>query len=273
MSGEYGQKIKSVLDAVPPGALVDSKWLNRHQVADSLYHDYANRGWLIRLARGVFIRPDSAFDAGQPLNWQAVAASMNMIMGIPFHVGGMTALSLHGHGHYAQMSGEERVTLYAQKLPGWLSKIKVNARFEARSLNLFSDPNLGVEPLKNTGFSFGGDASFPVSSPERAILEALDELPDGAGFDQLDMVFQGLTSLSPRKLMALLTDCRKVKVVRLFFVFADRNEHAWLKHLDKSKLDFGKGDRQLVKGGKIHPTYRITVPANFVTTGREGSDA
>ena len=269
MSGEYGQKIKSVLDAVPPGALVDSKWLNRRQVADSLYHDYAKRGWLIRLARGIFIRPDSAFDVDQPLSWQAVTASMNMIMGIQFHVGGMTALSLHGYDHYAQMSGEERVVLYAEKLPGWLSKIKVDARFEERSLKLFSDSQLGVELLKNTGFSLGGDASFPVSSPERAILEGIDALPEGPGFDQLDMVFQGLANLSPRRLMALLTDCRKVKVIRLFFVFADRHGHAWLKHLDKSNLDFGKGDRQLVKGGKIHPTYRITVPATFATMGGE----
>jgi hypothetical protein len=268
MNGEYGQKIKSVLDAVPPGALVDSKWLNRHQVADSLYHDYANRGWLKRLAHGVYLRPASTYDADQPLNWQAVAASMDMVMEIPFHVGGMTALSLHGHGHYAQMSGDERVALYAEKLPGWLSKIKVDARFEGRGLKLFSDPKLGIEPLKNNGFSFGADASFPVSNPERAILEALDELPDGAGFDQLDMVFQGLTSLSPRKLMALLTDCRKVKVVRLFFVFADRHGHAWLKHLDKSKLDFGNGDRQLVKGGKIHPRYRIMVPEEIVRKER-----
>jgi hypothetical protein len=273
MSGEYGRKIKSVLDAVPPGALVDSKWLNRHHVADSLYHDYAKRGWLRRLARGVFIRPDSTVDADQPLSWQAVTASMNMIMQIPFHVGGMTALGLHGHGHYAQLSGEERVPLYADELPGWLFKIKADARFEKRSLKLFSDPELGVERLNNPGFRFGGEVSFPVSSAERAILEALDELPDGAGFDQLDMVCQGLVSLSPRKLMALLTDCRKVKVIRLFFVFAHRHGHAWLKHLDKNKLDFGKGDRQLVKGGKIDPNYRITVPARFVTTAHDSDHA
>ncbi|MCH8489432.1 MAG: type IV toxin-antitoxin system AbiEi family antitoxin [Oceanicaulis sp.] len=273
MSGERGRKIKSVLDAVPPGALVDSKWLNRHHVADSLYHDYAKRGWLIRLARGVFIRPDSTFDADQPLSWQAVTASMSMIMEMPFHVGGMTALGLHGYGHYAQLSGDARVTLYAEQLPGWLSRIKVDARFEERSLKLFADPVLGVEPLNNPGFRFGGEAAFPVSNPERAILEALDELPDGAGFDQLDKVCQGLAGLSPRKLMALLTDCRKVKVVRLFFVFADRHGRAWLKHLDKSKLDFGKGDRQLVKGGKIHPAYRITVPAKFVTSGQESDHA
>ncbi|MAN75228.1 MAG: hypothetical protein CME84_14235 [Henriciella sp.] len=273
MSGEYGQKIKSVLDAVPPGALVDSKWLNRHEVADSLYHDYAKRGWLVRLAHGVYLRPETTYNSGDLLNWQVVAASMSMIMDISFHVGGMAALDLHGNGHYLKMSGKTHVPLYADKLPGWLFKLNVDAKFEERRPKLFADPDLCVEPLKNPGFSFGQEARYPVSSPERAVIEALDELPEGAGFDQLDMIFQGLASLSPRKLMALLKNCQKVKVVRLFFVFADRHGHAWLKHLDKSKLDFGKGDRQLVKGGKIHPTYRITVPAMFAATGRERNDA
>ncbi|HIG23703.1 MAG TPA: hypothetical protein EYG11_20100 [Candidatus Latescibacteria bacterium] len=273
MSGDNGHKIKSVLDAIPPGALVDSKWMSRHQIADSLYHDYVQRGWFVRLAHGLLLRPNTEFDASKPLDWQVVVASMNMIMEINFHVGGITALNQSSHGHYLPLGGTEHVALYAEKLPGWLSKINANAKFESRSLKLFNDPYLGVEPLKSSGLSFGGEASFPVSSPERAILEALDELPEGAGFDQLDMVFQGLASLSPRKLMALLSNCRKVKVIRLFFVFADRHGHAWLKHLDKSKLDFGKGDRQLVKGGKIHPTYRITVPTEFVTTGQESDDA
>jgi len=273
VSGESGAKLKSVLASIPLGALVDSKWLNRHQVADSLYHDYAQRGWLKRLAHGVYLRPSSTDDPNRTLPWQVVTASMHTIMEIPFHVGGTTALDLHGHRHYARMSGEDRVVLYAPKLPGWLSKIDVDARFEARSLNLFSDADLGVEPLDGRAFGFGADASFPVSAPERAILEALDELPNGAGFDQIDMVFQGLVNVRPRTLMALLTTCRKVKVVRLFFVFADRHQHAWLKHLDKSKLNFGQGDRQLVKGGKIHPTYRITVPAGIVTTERETDEA
>jgi len=267
MSEQKETKLKSLLSSVPLGGLVDSGWLARHDVARPTVHGYVKRGWLKRLAHGVYLRPSSTYSANNPLSWQAVTASMDMTMGIPFHVGGMTALTLHGHGHYAQLSGEEYVALYAETLPGWLFKINVDARFEEHRLKLFADPKLGIESLKNSGFSFGGDASFPVSSPERAMLEALDELPDGAGFDQLDMVFQGLTSLSPRKLMALLADCRKVKVIRLFFVFAERHSHAWLKHLDKNKLDFGKGDRQLVKGGKIHPILRITVPAMFTAKG------
>ena len=253
--------------------MVDERGMNRHQVADPRDHDDAQRGWLKRLAHGVYLRPSSPDDPNRTLPWQVATASMHTIMGIPFHVGGTTALDLQGHRHDARMSGEDRVAPYAPKLPGWLSKIEVDARFEARSSNLFSDADLGVEPLDGPAFGFGADASLPVSAPERAILEALDEWPKGAGFDPLDMVFQGLVNVRRRTLMALLTTCRKVKVVRLFFAFADRQQHAWLKHLDTSKLTFGQGDRQLVKGGKIHPTYRITVPAGIVTTERETDEA
>ena len=39
---------------------------------------------------------------------------------------------------------------------------------------------------------------------------------------QVDKLFEGLTNLSPHRLMALLGDCRSVKVKRLFFFFAAR---------------------------------------------------
>ena len=107
---------------------------------------------------------------------------------------------------------------------------------------------------------------WPVkaSSPERAILEALDDLPHHASFDNLDKIFEGLVTLRPKQLMALLMRCRSVKVRRLFFVFSDRHRHPWRKHLDASKIDFGSGPRALVKGGRVHSAYRIYVPKNLV---------
>ena len=107
---------------------------------------------------------------------------------------------------------------------------------------------------------------WPVqaSSPERAILEALDELPRRASFDNLDKIFEGLVSLRPRQLTAVLGACRSVKVRRLFFVFADRHAHGWRKHLDASASDFGSGPRALVEGGRFHPAYRISVPATLL---------
>ena len=69
-----------------------------------------------------------------------------------------------------------------------------------------------------------------ASSPERTILEALDEQPRNAAFENLGKVFEGLVSLRPKRLMALLAACRSVKVRRLFFAFADKHRHAWRKH-------------------------------------------
>ena len=108
-----------------------------------------------------------------------------------------------------------------------------------------------------------------ASSPERAILEALDELPNHASFDNLDKIFEGLTTLRPRQLMTLLTLCRSVKVRRLFFVFADRHRHPWRKHLNTSRVSFGSGPRALVKGGRLHPVHRIYVPEDFASVNRD----
>lgn len=101
------------------------------------------------------------------------------------------------------------------------------------------------------------------STPERAILELLDELPDHESFDQADQLMGALATLSPRRLQRLLEDCVSVKVKRLFFYFADRHGHAWLKALDRDAIDLGSGNRVLAKGGRLDPTYKITVPRSL----------
>ena len=103
-----------------------------------------------------------------------------------------------------------------------------------------------------------------VSTPERAFLEALDEIRDVSLFDDVEKRFEGMDRLRPSHLMDLLLACRSVKVRRLFFAFADRQQHPWLEYLDKSAIDFGSGPRALGKGGVIHPEYRITVPKEYV---------
>lgn len=89
-----------------------------------------------------------------------------------------------------------------------------------------------------------------ISSPERAILEALDELPEQESFHNLDKVFEGLATLSPRRLAALLNS-------------------SWRERLKAEEFELGAGDRALVKGGRIHPRYRIMVPPEFVREARE----
>ncbi|MGY4414931.1 hypothetical protein ACVWW4_006667 [Bradyrhizobium sp. LB7.1] len=54
-----------------------------------------------------------------------------------------------------------------------------------------------------------------------------------------------------------------MKVKRLFFWFADRHNHSWLKQIDRGKVDLGTGKRMLVKGGRLDPKYLITVPKDL----------
>jgi hypothetical protein len=77
------------------------------------------------------------------------------------------------------------------------------------------------------------------------------------------MLMEGLSSLSPARLQPLLADCQNIKVKRLFLFFAERHNHAWLKHLDRAAIDLGRGKRMLVKGGRYDRTYMITVPGDL----------
>jgi hypothetical protein len=74
---------------------------------------------------------------------------------------------------------------------------------------------------------------------------------------------QGLRTLSPDRLKQLLLKCRSIKVKRLFFALAEHNNPPWLKHLDAGEFDLGRGNRVIVRGGKLHPKYRITLPENI----------
>ena len=51
---------------------------------------------------------------------------------------------------------------------------------------------------------------------------------------------EGLRTLSPHRVQTLLEDCRNIKVKRLFFWFAERHEPAWLKKIDRDRIDLGK---------------------------------
>ena len=105
-----------------------------------------------------------------------------------------------------------------------------------------------------------------LSSPDRAFLELLDELPNHESFHQVDMLVEGLVNLSPTRLQLLLRQCSSVKVKRLFFFFADRHGHAWRSRLDPADFDLGTGKPALVPGGRLSKPYNITVPEDMFGT-------
>jgi hypothetical protein len=89
-----------------------------------------------------------------------------------------------------------------------------------------------------------------------------------AEFHNTDQLFEGLANLRPASLTRLLQECTSIKAKRLFFFFADRHAHAWAKRLDPAQFDLGSGKRQIVKGGRLHREFEITVPADMVPNER-----
>jgi hypothetical protein len=276
MTKRISGKLNWLEQHLPEGLLVDAAWLSKHCYSTSLRSQYLSAGWLVQPVRGVYYRRLRG-----PLTWQQVVISLQTILGRPLVVGGRTALELQGYAHYLPTVTKE-VHLYGPKTtPHWLNKLKLETKFVYHNdqklfrnqpihrgivhLNWNMKEALGeqTEPLHGGLVTQPwGQWNWPLtlSTPERAIFELLDELPGRESFEQADKLMAGLTTLSPRRLDKLLADCKNVKVKRLFFFFADRHQHAWLKRLNKKAVDLGEGKRMLVRGGRLDPVYKITVP-------------
>lgn len=283
------EKLNWLQRHLPEGLLADAAWLESHGYSPALRSKYVLHGWLERLVHGVYRRkPASLSGEGTDLRWQQVVISLQAIRKFPVLVGGRTSLDLQGYAHYLAPGGPREIHLYcAEPLPVWVSKLKFDAEFRFHNAaRLFEDGKLPeaidglsaeeggtehLDPLATASLArqTWGQSDWPLvlSSPERAILELLDELPDRETFHQADMLMDGLAALRPRRLSVLLAACRSVKVKRLFFWFAERHNHAWLKSIDRTGIDLGSGKRMLVRGGKLDTKYGITVPENLDAGG------
>jgi len=278
MGEDRANKINHLERELPEGLLADAAWLGERGFYPSLRNKYLAAGWLVQPTRGVYRRPRGS------VTWQQVVISLQVLSKIPVVIGGRTALELHGFAHY--LAHEQReVHLYGTApLPIWVNRLGLKERFVAHnSARLFrNDPiTRGLTSLdwnleKGTGQSNDplqanltsqpwGQWGWPLtlSTPERAIFELLDEVPERESFHQADMLMGSLASLSPRRLQKLLADCKNVKVKRLFFFFADRHQHAWLKHINRQDVDLGKGKRVLARRGRLDSRYQITVPKDL----------
>ena len=259
---------------LPEGLLVDAPWLDKRGYYSSLRSQYVSAGWLEQAARGVFRRTRGS------LGWEQVVISLQTLLGFPVSVGGRTALELQGYGHYLPQS-QQAIHLYADhKLPSWISKLAIKQSFVVHNRSRFLPvPTLPLgilsltEPVTNDTILDGalritpwGQWQWPlvISTPERAYLELLDELPQDETFHMADMIMEGLVNLSPRRIQSLLENAQSIKVKRLFFFFADRHNHSWLGRLSREKIDLGQGKRVLVKGGKYDTKHQITVPKEFI---------
>ena len=273
MNTQKGSKINWLVRHLPEGLPVDAAWLSRQGYTANLLRKYVASGWLQRPVPRVYVRPRG------PLPWQQVVVSLQTLLGHDLVAGGRTALELQGYAHYLRHK-TTAVYLYGpRKPPAWLCELSAGVEFLYRNDGrLFRKHRVSTAPHRLEAAAAAprartdslvvqpwGQWNWPLmlSGPERAILELLDELPHRESFHDADVLMEGLSTLSPVRLQKLLTDCKSVKVKRLFFYLADRHKHAWLKRLDRDAIDLGKGKRMIVKGGRFDAAHMITVPGSL----------
>jgi len=270
-------KINQLAHQLPEGLVVDAAWMERKGYSRALRRHYVSAGWLDQPTSRVYRRGQG------PLSWEFVVISLQTLLELPLIVGGRTALQVQGVSHYLTQHMRE-VHLYgASPLPTWVEKLPLDVRFRRHNSErlFYNDPV--TRGLTSVGYNLESKQSWSndslhgfrqiawgswgwpltISTPERALLELLDELPNHESFHQVDKLMESLPNLSPRRLTKLLIDCRSVKVKRLFFFFADRHPHSWRRQLKADDFDLGSGNRVLVKGGKLDARYQITVPEDL----------
>lgn len=293
MAVQNDHKLNHLERILPEGLLVDAAWLTAAGYSASLRAHYVAAGWLEQPAHRVYRRTRGK------LGWQQVVISLQTLLGHRLVVGGRTALEMQGYAHYLTTTTSE-IHLYGPaRPPSWVATLPLKEqRFvyhNSKSLfeqdlppAAFSAPYLITgknnddnndadrERLRSINdsalLSVGlrvlpwGQWDWPLilSSPERAVLELLGEIPHQETFHQADVLMEGVSDLSPRRLQWLLSDCRSVKVKRLFFFFADRHKHAWRKRINEAEVDLGAGKRQIASEGRLDKTYQITVPRDLV---------
>ncbi len=252
MASETTSKINQLLRKWPSGTVAVSRWLEKQGVYQQLAHEYEKSSWLHRIGQGAYIK------SGDKPEWPGGLFALQTQMNLPVHAGGKTALQMQGYAHYLPLGKGATVSLFGPpdtRLPAWFRQYPWGVKIRYTTTHLFAKaPAAGFtdHPL--------GNFSVRISVPERAMMEVLYFVPKEESYEEAKLLMEGLTTLRPRLVQALLEGCVSVKVKRVFMVLAEASGHAWVKKLDLSKVDFGKGKRMLAKGGRFNARYNISIP-------------
>ena len=197
---------------------------------------YARAGWLVRLARGVFRRPEQALSLHPSLKLLETR-----IEGL--HVGGKSALDWQGVRHY--VAQQETLHLYgwaAARLPEWFLKEFPAEYHRKRLFDEQPGALLHVLPFE------GRNEAPQLSIPERALLELLSEVGVRQPLQEARELLESTYNLRGAVLQELLARCTSVKTVRLCLQLGRELSLPWMAKLLPTELPTGS-DRPWVSRG------------------------
>lgn len=219
--------LKSLYSNLAAGTPVASEDLAAWGISADLAVYYVRAGWLKRLARGVYSRPN------EPLVLHpALLFLERRVEGL--HVGGKSALGWYNIRHYVPQ--QESLHLYgwaAAQLPAWFVEPFPAEYHRKRLFEEKPDALQHVTPFENR-------ARAPrVSEPERALLEVLSEVGVRQPLQEARELMEGTYTLRADVLRELLKSCTSIKTVRLCLQLGRELSLPWAAKLDAKKLPTG----------------------------------
>lgn len=247
---------KQIESLVPEGRIVTRKWLSKNaQLDDHAIDNLIKSEQLHLLRKGLYTR------GALKVTWQQIVFTLQTIADTDFLVGGLTALELKGYSHYIPGNRKETIHLYGNdKWPAWINKLSDDVTFVKHTRRLIFNVMTDDESQQLATQIPIGEIELSISTPERACLEMLSDVPDRMSFEHAEELFQGMTNLSPRTLQRLLESCTSIKVKRLFFWLSARYNYSWAAKIDEKKISLGSGNRVIAENGELDKNYLITVP-------------
>ena len=220
-------KLNALYTRLPPGMPLTSDDLAALGISADLAVHYVRAGWLARLSRGVFCRPNDTL-ALHP----SLILLQRRLKGL--HVGGKSALDWYGVRQYvAQQPVLQLYGWAAGRLPEWFTE-RFPAEYHRKRL---FDEQPGA--LLHAGPFEKRSGAPQVSAQERALLELLSDVGVRQPLQEARELVESAYSLRVDVLRELLQRCTSVKPVRLCLQLGREASLPWAAKLDPATLPTG----------------------------------
>ena len=247
MSTESRELLIRTLLSIPDNGIVCASYLIKLGLSHDNLKQYVRRGHLDSIGRGAYCKH------GHTPSFSAAINAAVEQLDIPLHLGGWSALGLRGLLHFLP-SARMPNTLYAPvgtRLPAWFES-SYASNCVCRRTKLFPG-DIGIEHREVDRFN------IPVSTPERAILEYLYDVPEKHSLNEAFQILEMMYNARPDLLQSLLESCCSIKVKRLFLLLSEDLNQSWYEDLDVGRIGIGSGNRIIEKGGSYRNKWLVTV--------------